>query len=155
MPATTPELIAELRNGSHNVFCLSIQGSPAPCNCYLRNRMLAANLIESQAAEIARLEAQVAQLQGERAATAADWRLIRSRGYEALASERDFTGHIDDGRRTAYYEGFKLGRTAPAPAPVQVSGVKLEPTADDSSSLGAATQPEGETPQPSNSGSEL
>ena len=47
----------------------------------------------------------------------ADFRLARSRGYAALKAERDFTGHMDEGRRTAYYEGFKLGRKYPQGEP--------------------------------------
>lgn len=39
-----------------------------------------------------------------------NWRLARSSGYRELAAGRDFTGHMDQGRRTAYYEGFKKGR---------------------------------------------
>ena len=46
-----------------------------------------------------------------------DFRLARSRGYAALVAERDFTGHMDEGRRTAYYEGFKLGRKHPQGEP--------------------------------------
>ena len=33
-------------------------------------------------------------------------RLARSRGYRALADTRDWAGHVDHGRRTAYYEGW-------------------------------------------------
>lgn len=38
-------------------------------------------------------------------------RLFRSRAYKALAEQRDFTGHMDQGRRTAFYEGWKARET--------------------------------------------
>lgn len=44
-----------------------------------------------------------------------DARIARSGGYKRLA-ERDFTGHSDEGRRTAFYEGFSLGQHYPTDA---------------------------------------
>jgi len=54
----------------------------------------------------------------EREALEPDFRLARSRGYKALVAECDFTGHMESGRRTAYYEGFKVGQDYPHVTPV-------------------------------------
>jgi hypothetical protein len=116
---STPELIAALKE----------QLSHTEMPTILWNQVVDATVIlRSQAAEIARLEAQVAQLQGERAGQA--WLNRVSNALYRYDHEEMF--------------GVRGVAAALGAAPVQVSGVKLEPTSDDSSPLGAATQPEGE-----------
>jgi hypothetical protein len=136
----TTGLIARLRPKLEHALVLALIDTPP----FADSGSLADAALGVFTAEVTRLEAQVAQLQGERATNAVWGRIPR---HAMLDIWVGLKGHPNSFEAWADSVGY-------AEAWAQLCGWVRHET-DVPAALGAATQPEGETPQSSDSGSEL